>query len=533
VKELTDSQLLRRYAEVRSEEAFALLVARHVDFVYSAARRMVCDPHLAQDVTQSVFVALAGNAAKLMDRPVLSGWLHRTAQNIAAQTVRGIERRRAREQEAVAMNEPSAAESDAAWKDIAPFLDTALGELNEADRDALLLRYFERKSAREMAQTLGVSDEAAQKRVNRAVERLRAGFAKRGLAIGTSGLVAVISANAVEAAPAGLAVVISSTAPLAATALGATTTAIKTIAMTTLQKTVITATVAITLGAGIYEARQASQLREQVQTLQQQDAPLAGQLDRLRREHDEATNRLALANAEINQLRSNQNQAELLKLRSQVGTLRRQVVSLEAKANPSSFDFNNLLANPDPATRDMLNQQARREIKLRFADFFAQLRLTPDQIETFAQNYANSGLGPTDAQSEPSLEKRLRSLLGDSGYDQFKQFEKEVPARATVSQLNSQLGANQLTGEQSSRLLQIVKAEPYDLTYGIEGDLPDGVRGSPDEVGQYLQKVADSNQHIAQQAAAFLAPDQLTALNTILSNALNTRAAEAAAFQKR
>src|SRR4030095_330024 len=119
----TDPQLLRAYAASRSEAAFAELVRRHVDFVYSAALRMVCDPHLAEDVTQGTCVALAKSASQLADRPVLSGWLHRTAQNIAAQTVRTIERRRAREQEAVAMNQLLSAEPDVTWEQIAPQLD--------------------------------------------------------------------------------------------------------------------------------------------------------------------------------------------------------------------------------------------------------------------------------------------------------------------------------------------------------------------------------------------------------------------------
>src|SRR5207249_11759078 len=182
---------------------------------------MVRDPHLAEDVAQGAFVALAQNARQLTDRPVLSGWLHRTAQNLAANTIRSDVRRRAREQEAVAMNELH--EPDAVWEQIAPHLDNALGELSEADRDALLLRYFERKSAREMAQTLGTSEEAAQKRVSRAVERLREFFTKRGFTVGSSGLVVVISANAVQAAPVGLAVTISSAAALTGIAFQTTT----------------------------------------------------------------------------------------------------------------------------------------------------------------------------------------------------------------------------------------------------------------------------------------------------------------------
>src|SRR5881628_878503 len=189
----SDQQLLGDYTGRRSEAAFAELVRRHVDFVYSAALRMVRDAHLAEDVTQSVFVALAQNARQLSDRPVFSGWLHRTTQNLAANTVRSDVRRRAREQETAAMNELLSSEPDQMWERIAPHLDQALGELSEADRDALLLRYFQNKSAHEIAQTLGVSDDAAQKRVTRAVERMRDYFAKRGVAVGASGLVAVLA----------------------------------------------------------------------------------------------------------------------------------------------------------------------------------------------------------------------------------------------------------------------------------------------------------------------------------------------------
>src|SRR6266436_9506588 len=274
----TDSQLLRSYAESRSEAAFAELVRRHVDFVYSAALRMVCDSHLAEDVTQGVFVAFAKNAAQLTNRRVLSGWLHRTAQNIAAQTVRTIERRRAREQEAVAMNELLSDEPETVWEHIAPQLDEALCELNEGDRDALLLRYFERKSAREMAQTLGTTEDAAQKRVSRAVERLREFFAKRGITVGASGLVVVITTNAVQAAPVGLAGAISTSAALSIAAIKTTTIGLtKTLTMTTIQKTLITTAIAVAVGTGIYEAHKASRLQEQTQALQQQQDPLAEQ----------------------------------------------------------------------------------------------------------------------------------------------------------------------------------------------------------------------------------------------------------------
>ena len=321
MNELTDQQLLRDYAEHHSETAFTTLVRRHIDLVHSAAFRLTGEAHSAQDVTQAVFVALAQNADRLAQHPVLSGWLHTTARNLAAKNVRAAVRRQNHEQEAVAMNELLANASETSWETIAPQLDAALGELSEPDRDAVLLRYFEKKSAQEMAGVLGISDEAAQKRVSRAVEKLRELFAKRGVTVGAGGLVVVISANAVQAAPVGLAVTISAAA-IATTAVTTSSliAATKTIAMTTLQKTVITAALVAAVGAGIFEARQAAHLREQNQTLQQSQAPLAEQIMQMKSERDEATNRLASMREEIAKIKSNNN--ELLKLRGEVTRLR-------------------------------------------------------------------------------------------------------------------------------------------------------------------------------------------------------------------
>ncbi len=342
----TDSQLLRAYAERRSEPAFAELVRRHVDFVYSAALRMVCDSHLAQDVTQGVFVALAKDATQLTDRPVLSGWLHRTAQNIAAQTVRSEVRRRAREQEAAAMNELLSAEPDAVWERIAPHLDAALGELSEADRDALLLRYFERKSAREIAQALGVSDEAAQKRVSRAVERLREFFAKQGVTVGASGLVVVISANAVQAAPVGLATAVSTAAALAGTSIATTATvaATNTMTMTALQITLVTATIAALAGTGIYEAHQASHLRAQITAIQQQRMPPhVSSNDAAASALQDKVDLLAAQNAKLSNAltRANTDKARLEKEREQAKHVAALFKELAAQASSKDNDSTN------------------------------------------------------------------------------------------------------------------------------------------------------------------------------------------------
>jgi len=173
VNQSSDHDLLREYAQSHCEAAFSELTRRYVDLVYTAALRLVGDSALAEDVSQGVFLALARNCNKLRKTARLPGWLHQTTHHLAANAVRSEVRRRARESEAAAMNELISATDTPDWERLAPQLDSALLELSEADRDALLRRYFQRQPAREMAQVLGISDVAAQKRVKRAVDRLR------------------------------------------------------------------------------------------------------------------------------------------------------------------------------------------------------------------------------------------------------------------------------------------------------------------------------------------------------------------------
>ena len=251
----SDGELLRRYAEAGSEEAFGELVRRHLNLVYSAALRQVHgDTHLAQDVAQSVFTDLARKAASLAGRPVLTGWLYAGTHFAAATVVRTERRRHNREEEAHLMNEllqGPAPERD--WSLLRPALDAAMLDLDEPDREAVLLRYFENRQHAEIADRLGISENAARMRIDRALEKLRTLLVRRGVST-TAALSAVILASAVSAAPAGLAATISTAAALAGTTIAATATATitKAIVMTTLQKTIIGATLAVAIGTGIY-----------------------------------------------------------------------------------------------------------------------------------------------------------------------------------------------------------------------------------------------------------------------------------------
>jgi RNA polymerase sigma factor (sigma-70 family) len=202
-----DLSLLREYAWNNSEEAFAALVTRHVNLVYSVALRQVRDPNLAGEITQAVFIILARKADSLGNKMILSGWLCRTARYASANALTIQRRRRHREREAYmqsALNEAEPAHEET-WYQIAPLLNDAMEQLGRKDHDALVLRFFENKTFAEAGTSLGASEDAAKMRVNRALEKLRKFFTKRGVSSTTAIIAGAISANSVQAAPVALA----------------------------------------------------------------------------------------------------------------------------------------------------------------------------------------------------------------------------------------------------------------------------------------------------------------------------------------
>ncbi len=202
---IPDPELLRQYAHEGNGAAFTEVVHRHTNLVYSAALRMVAgDAHLAQDVAQHVFIALAKQAGALAGRADIVGWLYTTTHHSASAAVRTERRRRAREQAAFTMQEePTRPEVD--WSRLQPVLDEEVCRLAPADRDAVLQRFFQGKSHREIGESLGLSEDLARKRIERAMEKLRTAFSRRGLTISSALLAESISLNSVQAAPAGLA----------------------------------------------------------------------------------------------------------------------------------------------------------------------------------------------------------------------------------------------------------------------------------------------------------------------------------------
>jgi RNA polymerase sigma factor (sigma-70 family) len=213
---LDDIELLSAYATQKSEEAFAMLVERHVSLVYSSALRQARDPQLAEEITQAVFIILARKAGSLGRETILPGWLCRTARFTACNALKSERRRQHWQQEAhmnSILNEP---EPDV-WPQVAPLLDEAVAQLGEADRNAVVLRFYQQKPLEEVGEILGLNASAAQKRVSRALEKLRKFFLKRGVNSTTDTIAQTISKNSIQVAPA----LLAKTATTAALAKGA------------------------------------------------------------------------------------------------------------------------------------------------------------------------------------------------------------------------------------------------------------------------------------------------------------------------
>ena len=211
MRSLDDTELLSAYASQGSEEAFATLVEHHVALVYSSALRQVRDPHLAQEITQAVFIILARKAGSLGKDAVLQGWLCRTAHFTACNALKTENRRRCHEQEAYMESLLHESEPDV-WPQIEPLLDEAVAQLGDADRNAVVLRFYEQRPLEEVGRALGLNADTAQKRVSRALEKLRKFFTKRGVVLTTSVMAGAISARSMQAAPVGLAKTISTMA---------------------------------------------------------------------------------------------------------------------------------------------------------------------------------------------------------------------------------------------------------------------------------------------------------------------------------
>lgn len=382
-----DSDLLRRYTEEKSEAAFAELVRRYLDLVYAVALRKVGgDAHLAEDVAQQVFADLAKKAAALARHPVLTGWLFTSAHYAATQVVRAEQRRRVREAKAHAMSEiEREAEAAPDWDRLRPLLDDLVHELNERDREAVLLRYFEGRSLAEVGERLEVSAEGARSRVDRAVEKLRATLARRGVRSTAAALGLALAGQVGVAAPAGLAATVAGAAlagavggavamGTGATAVGTSTgTAGAMVFMSTIKlQWGITAALVVAGTTGwVAQSRADAELREEIAGLRAQAALEVAGAGKLREENA----RLAATAAEVEALRKDD--VELARLRDEVAAVK---------------------ARHEQAARALADARAKRAAEIAAMPVYAEAQVDVKPEAKF--------------QARPTIPKALRDLGG-------------------------------------------------------------------------------------------------------------------------
>jgi RNA polymerase sigma factor (sigma-70 family) len=523
MQESQDSELLRQYAREKSDAAFAALVARHVNMVYSAALRKTGNPAAAQEITQAVFVILAQKANRLLPHPALSGWLYQTTRLTAANFLRTEIRRTRREQEAY-MQSLSRQTEPELWTQITPLLEDAMGDLGEKDRNALALRFFEGKTFSEIGTAFRVSENAARKRTDYALEKLRAYFFKRGVTSTTGSIAAAISANSVHAAPAMLA----KTAAAVALAKGATAStstlalvkgALKIMAWTN-SKVVIGASVVVLLAVQHHQntaqARQIAAARQQ----------LNGQAEALASAESRAQD-LERQTAGILETESSQQQ-DLERLQA-----RRKVAGQGGRSLAGVHTQSTLLAaalsNPD--AREALRRQLFTANRTRWSPLIEGLKLNKEDTDKLLGIGADRGLADletavaftqgtltaeaamqTEANTERDATNQIRLLLGDAGFAGYQECQMEFPARTLVDQYNKQLGPFPISAFQREALARVIEAEPPEVASGLAGDFTVRELVSPDGLVGRFAAQAESNQRILQAAAGFLSPEQVESL---------------------
>ncbi|MHB8521673.1 MAG: RNA polymerase sigma factor [Limisphaerales bacterium] len=413
---MNDHELLRDFVANNSQAAFTQLVERHLALVYSAARRQLCDSHLAEDVAQQVFTLLARKAARLGPDTILSGWLYRTARNLTSEMLRRERRRLQRERTALEItNQPS----DHTWQQIAPVLDDAMAVLSRADHDAIVLRYFENRSLADVGAVLGTTDDAAQKRISRALEKLRGFFSRRGKSVTTTALAGAIVAGAIQPAPAALAAGIAATSFALAGSAGVGAGIVQTLTLMNPKLVFAAVVMAAVATPVVWQQNTANRLRQENQQLQARVA----QSDQLRDENARLT-KLNIDADELTRLRGEHD--ELLRLRGEVGVLRqsqKQIATLQRQLE---------------AARAMADAAAAKAGEVSADD--AARHLSHDTIDAMKQLGLAARIFSTDNQEQfPTSFAQMTNILptklpGGLTLDRFEFNQEQPPIKESEPQ---------------------------------------------------------------------------------------------------
>jgi len=496
---IDDAALLRAYAGNRSETAFAEFVGRRIGFVYVAALRQVAgDAQMAEDVTQAVFVLAAKRAAVLARHERVAGWLHTTTRNTANHAWRDMRRRDVREREAARMSEmlrddvvSAADEADADASGAAgmggaagggeaerlrPMLDEALGALREGEREAVLLRFFEGRGFGEIGARFRMSEDAAWMRVSRSLEKMRGSLARKGVTSSAAALSALMTAEAAQGAPAGLAASVSAGAVAAAAAASANAGVVGAIlAFMSSAKIITTAAIAVILVAAgsVYFGVQ-----------------------------NERVSVASLAQARL----------ESKNLAEQVRTLEKQNAAASApKITPQ--DLGNMFMDAHPEIREGLRANSKANAAYLTFQIAKALNLSPEQSEQLTELYGHifGGFGfpvpgygmvafsPWEGEDSGVTKDQQRALLGDANYEKAQHLLDLTGSKTSLQsrELSTRLYLTDtpLTSQQALGIDEI--------SYDIDKNLPKDT--TPDARWKLFQE----------RAKSVLSPEQMQALSDV------------------
>jgi RNA polymerase sigma factor (sigma-70 family) len=515
-----DVELLRRYANERSEEAFTALVQQHLSLVYHAAlRRTNGDTHLAEDVAQMVFANLAREAGALQRHAMLVGWLYVATRHAAANAMRSERRRKTREQEALTMSASSTpAVSGAEWEQLRPELDSVMDELNEADRNAVLLRFFENRPYAEIGASFRISEDAARMRVERALEKLRTLLSRRGIT-STAALGGLLAAQSAVAAPAGLVTAVTGSVLAGVGVAAATSGTVGFITFMTTNKIMLGIAGTMVLVAGgtaVYEHREARQAEAALIGLSRDKADLQSQLVKKETQIREAEARAATWAKTTTEAGSGMNNGVPVSANK---------TGAAAKAVPASSlagKMDILYSNPEYVQLDL--QRSELEMRLQYRPLYRKLGLSEEQIHEFESLMIEQQQSMLDllaaarakgvSVNDPALQQlrmndsaqatvpaKLQALLGPEGFEAYNKFTSlsAGTARASVDSLAMRLYSTTtpLTPEQADKLIMVIA----------------GNTAKPTEGGGFMNEMTQPDWPVIySQAKAFLSAPQITTL---------------------
>jgi hypothetical protein len=488
--------------------------------------------------------------------------LYQHAWFTAAKMVRTERRRQIREQTAMEMRALND-NAGSPWELIAPHLDEGLNQLSAADRDAIVLRFFKQQDFRVIGAALGVSEDTAQKRVSRALEKLRGVLSKRGATLTATALASALTAEAVVAAPAGLAISVTTTALAGASTVGTglSLATIKTIAMIKLQIGVVGVILIAGLATPLLLQHQSlsrmrdenNRLREQSLSLQQQ----AAQTAQLAAENQSLSN--LLAHAGSTQPSKPEQLGELLRLRGEATRLRANAQADAKAANPMVEMLKS------PAGKEMMKASMRAEglaVARSYSKLFADLRLTPEQTVSMKDLLINKTMASADmitaamsGQADPAqikaqgfqvkadqaaIEDQIKQLLGDDNYAQYHAYGKTLSERMVVTQVAYQLADSPraVRPDQEQQLFDAMTEEGQSFKFTTDLSDPSKLAGdvasyyTEDSKKRYLQELEQLSQRYLARAQTILSPEQLAVFQSSLGSQQAKQAASVTVVSK-